>query len=138
MKSLYLLLAAISLSACASIDMPAKWKGLGISTEGLVSIERDSDNNGLYAEYQGVDQTALFNRVSNTLLTDGYKKSGDAFDGTIVGYVKNGDRLAMKVEQIGSNVRLSIFDGNSRNRILHGIIFGKYHDNSAGAGSGSR
>jgi hypothetical protein len=106
--------------------MPSRWEKLGIKTEGLKTIEDDTDENGLYLEYQGRSIESLYDDVTQALTAAGYRKSHVAFEGKVLGFEKQNEQLAVKVDQFGDYLYLAVFNERGKDPVLHGVVFGKY------------
>jgi hypothetical protein len=111
------------LGSCATAA-PERWRTLQYPRQGFVQVEKDSNEHGLYIEYSGVSRAQLLSQIEAALLADGYAKVGVAFDGTVLGYSKGNEKLAVKVDQFGQQLFLAIFDEHGKEPMLHGVVFG--------------
>jgi hypothetical protein len=125
-KTASIMLGAMLVAACSSSKLPAKWEELGVSKEGLVKVESETDQNGLYLEYRGRSRESILDSATQSLTGAGYKKIGVAFDGEVLGFEKEKDQLAVKVDQFGDSFYLAIFNEHGKEPLLHGVVFGKY------------
>jgi hypothetical protein len=126
MKMRFVLPAMLLLAACSLEHMPAKWRELGISEEGLVRVEDETDENGLYLEYRGRSREELTASVWHALTTSGYTRSHSALDGNALGFEKDDDRLVVKIDRVEDRLYLAIFNEKGKDPLLHGVVFGKY------------
>lgn len=126
---LFLIIVMLFLS-CSSPDSqvqtPKKWIELGITTDGLVEVESNSDENGFYAKYAKTSREVLIKKISENLVAVGYKQVGTAFDGYVLGFAKGEDKLALKVDQFGEDLYLALFNEKGKEPLLHGVVFEKY------------
>jgi len=128
-KYILRLIAAITvtvMTACSSPPVPVKWRGISVVKTNLVRVEEATNSHGLYLEYKGLSRDVLLQRATASLLGAGYKKAGIAFDGTVLGFSKGTEQLAVKVDQFGETLYLAIFDEGGKEPLLHGVVFGKY------------
>jgi len=133
MKTLLYLIAMLTFVGC-SRDVPARWGSLPYPKEHLSIVESATNEHGIYIEYQGLTRTQLLQQVEAGLKGVGYVKVGEAFDGTVFGYSKGEDRLAVKVDQFGGKLFLAVFDEQGKEPLLHGVVFGKYQVGEAASG----
>jgi hypothetical protein len=126
MKQFLLMLGMATLISCSASQVPTKWSHLGIAEKGLVKVEKQTDENGLYAQYRGVSRDDLLRSISQSLVASGYVKVGTAFDGNVIGFTKGKDQLAVKVDQLDDTLYLAIFNEKGKEPLLHGVVFRKY------------
>ena len=109
-------------------EIPQKWKSIGIPIQGIVQISKSSDQNGFYADYSKITRKVLWEKVSSSFKKSGFKKVGTAFGGTVIGFALGDDKIAMKIDQTGDILHLSLFNskGLGSAALLHGVVFGKY------------
>jgi hypothetical protein len=121
------LLLALTLCICAcSADVPTRWRSLPYPKEHLIAVEKATDDHGIYLEYKGTSRELLLRQIEANLKFAGYAKTGEAFSGTVFGFSKGEDKLAVKVDQFGEKLFLAIFDAQGKEPLLHGAVFGKY------------
>lgn len=119
-------LGVFIMAACSDPQLPKKWSDLRITKEGLVQVEKGTDENGFYVEYSGISREDLLRRVSQSLIASGYAHVSTAFDGKVIGFIKGEDKLAVKIDQFGDTLYLAIFNEKGKEPLLHGVVFGKY------------
>lgn len=125
MKTLLYLLAMLTLVACSS-DVPSRWSFLQYPKEHLSAVGSSTNEHGIYIEYEGGSRVQLLQQVEAGLKAAGYVKVAEAFEGTVLGYSKGEDKLAIKVDQFGETLFLAVFDAQGMEPLLHGVVFGKY------------
>lgn len=125
-KKIILIFSLMTTKAFAGPQMPADWTSLKIAEQGLVRIEGETDENGLYVEYRGLSRDALLRRVFQSMEEAGYALVGTALNGAVAGFAKDQDRLALKIDQFGDSLYLAIFNEKGKEPLLHGIVFGQY------------
>lgn len=126
MKGAFVLVTMLAVSGCSGGGLPARWSGLPVPEAGLVAVEDGTDQNGLYLEYRGWTVEQLFESVSHSLEAAGYVRTRSVLEGRVLGFEKNQERLAVKVDQFGSSLYVSIFNEAGKDPLLHGVVFGKY------------
>jgi hypothetical protein len=125
MKTLLCLLAMLAFVACSS-SVPTRWSSLPYPKEHLSAVESATNEHGIYLQYEGLARAQLLQEVEAGLKAAGYVKVAEAFEGTVVGYSKGEERLAVKVDQFGEKLFLAVFDAQGKEPLLHGVVFGKY------------
>lgn len=125
-RSLRVLLGVLLLSACGPKEIPENWRYIKLPTAGFVRVEDNTDENGLYIEYQGASREELFRQVSAAMVAAGYSAHGEAFHGTVVGFQRGESQLAMKIDQFGESLYVAIFNEHGKEPLLHGVVFGRY------------
>ncbi len=113
-------------AACSSQAIPPEWEELGIAGDGLVRVEKESDENGLYLEFRDRSRESLYESARKALERSGYTQSRVAFDGDVLGFERNDDQLVVKVDEFGGSSHLAIFNERGKDPLLHGVVFGKY------------
>lgn len=123
-----LAVACLVTVSCSADPIPKKWIEIGIPTDNIVQLGKETNENGFYADYNSISRRELWDSVSKALEAVGYSEVGSAFGGTVLGFVRGDDQLAMKIEQTGNLLHLSIFNskGGGSAELLHGAVFGKY------------
>jgi hypothetical protein len=116
---------AIAVAAC-SPAAPSEWRGIPLVKDKLVKVEDTTNDHGLYAVYSGISRAEVFQRVATVMAGAGYTKVGEAFEGSVHGYTKGTEQLAVKVDQFGDQLFLAIFDAKGKEPLMHGVMFGKY------------
>lgn len=119
------ILGAAVVAAC-SPAVPAEWRGIPVVKDQLVKVEGDTNEHGLYAVYSGVSRAEVFQRMAAAMAGAGYTKVGEAFEGSVHGYTKGAEQLAVKVDQFGDQLFLAVFDAKGKEPLVHGVMFGKY------------
>lgn len=119
------ILGAAALAAC-SPAAPTEWRGIPVVKDQLVKVEGDTNDHGLYAVYSGVSRAEVFQRTAAAMAGAGYTKVGEAFEGSVHGYTKGSEQLAVKVDQFGDQLFLAVFDAKGKEPLMHGVMFGKY------------
>jgi hypothetical protein len=126
MRFFLVIVLAIIMTSCSDPKVPTKWAELKITNEGFEKVEKETDQNGYYVIYSGISRDQLLKNVSQSLFAAGYKEVGTAFGGSVLGYAKDQDRLAVKIDQLDGKLYLAIFNENGKEPLLHGTVFGKY------------
>jgi len=116
-------LAACLVAGCSK-KTPARWSALHLPADGLEKVLPETDDHIYYADYTGVDEAALWARVTAALGAAGYEPACNMFDGHVRGFSKGADQLTAKIDTLGA-VALTIFDAQSKEALLHGACFGK-------------
>lgn len=124
MCCLALALGILNLACRAKV--PDAWKELGLPDKGLKKVYDDTDDNGFYADYAGINAAILRKTVASALKVAGYSQACEAFNGAVVGYAKGEQRLAVKIDLLGDVIGLSVFNERGKERLIHGACFGKY------------
>jgi len=106
--------------------MNDRWKELGVPQEGITLILSSSDEHGFFANYSGLEHGQLLQLVSEKLEAAGYEEACSIFDGRVVGFKKGEEELGVKVDLLGGEVGLSVFDSQSHEEMLLGLCFGRY------------
>jgi hypothetical protein len=133
----YLLLVGLGLSALSLIMMPGcskkvpkRWSDLGLPTDGLQKVLKETDEHGYYADHVGHDVAAFWEKVSTAIQRAGYTPACSEFDGLIKGFSKGNDRIVVKIDTLSGStdglLALAIFDEQGKDPLLHGVCFGKY------------
>ena len=115
---LFLTLGISLLCECSTNEIPDKWKDLKITDKGLVEIEKETDENGLYLKYEGISRDDLLRNVSHSLVASNYKEVGTAFKGSVIGFIKGDDKLAVKIDQFDKTLYLAIFNEKGKGQNL--------------------
>lgn len=125
MRFLIFIIIILSSTQCIAKEIPEKWKKIGLLTETLVHIDKETDENGFYADYHKLSNKALWEKVELALKQSGYNKTGSILDGLVIGFMKGDDKIAAKIEQTGDILHLSIFNDKGRGgaSLLHGLLF---------------
>ena len=114
-----------ALASCASNSEPPIWQGISFPSAGFESVEGTSNEHGIYLVYHDLEYQDLFTELEQSLGQAGYSKVGEAFDGAVVGFVKERSEIAMKVDQFGSTFYVALFDEKGKEPILHKLVFGR-------------
>ena len=112
MKAAWVLVACLAAGACAK-KTPARWSALHLPADGLEKVLPETDDHIYYADYTGLDEAALWAKVTAALGAAGYKPACSLFDGHLRGFSKGDDQLAAKIDTLGA-VALTIFDAQSK------------------------
>ena len=124
MKAAWVLVACLASAGC-SIKTPPRWSALHLPADGLEKVLPETDDHIYYADYTGVDEAALWVKVTAALGAAGYQPACSMFEGHLRGFSKGADQLAAKIDTVGV-VALTIFDAQSKEALLHGACFGKF------------
>jgi len=106
--------------------MNDRWKELGIPEEGITLILDSSDEHGFFANYRGFNHEQLLNLVSRQLEEAGYEEACSFLDGRLIGFKKGEEEMGVKVDLLGDEVGLSVFDSESHEEMFLGLCFGRY------------
>jgi hypothetical protein len=136
---LFLITIGISLfCSCSSTKIPEKWDVLKITNKGLIEIEKETDENGLYLKFEGISRNDLLKNVKESLNAANYEEIGDAFEGRVIGFTNGEENLAVKIDQFDKTLYLAIFNENGKEPLLHRVVFGKYNVNRIASGEKAR
>jgi hypothetical protein len=124
MKARWMLVACLAAGACAK-KTPARWSDLHLPAEGLEKVLPETNDHIYYADYTGVDEAALWGKLTTALGAAGYQPACSMFEGHLRGFSKGDDQLAAKIDTVGV-VALTVFDAQSKEWLLHGACFGKF------------
>jgi|GEM_PF-1932767 len=120
-------------SACDKSDVAAaprktdqRWASLGLPESRVVKVLADSNEHGYFANYSGSDPKAFLVDISSRIEAAGYTKVCTAFEGWVVGFKKGNETIGVKVDALGDEVGLSVFDDESREELILGVCTGKY------------
>lgn len=90
--------------------MPERWKLLGMPQSGIKKIYKQSDENGLFIDYERKeDYELLFSRIDSILIKAGYAATCKEFDGFVRGYSSMNENLIVTLD-LGENFSLSIYN----------------------------
>jgi hypothetical protein len=106
--------------------MHERWEELGVPQEGITLILESSDQHGFFANYIGVEHGQLLDAVSSQLEAAGYEEACSYLDGRLIGFTKGVEEIGVKVDLLGEEVGLSVFDSESHEKLLLGLCFGRY------------
>ncbi|WP_260295059.1 hypothetical protein [Sedimenticola hydrogenitrophicus] len=138
MKKLIIASGFLAMAAFAAPQLPANWANLNITDRGMVQVEKETDENGLYVEYKGLSREELLGSVVQALNRAGYVLVGTALDGVVAGFANGKERLALKIDQFGDSLFLAIFNEKGKEPLLHGMVFGQYTAKRAASGDQAR
>lgn len=116
---------ATAIAPAAPVDVPKRWSELRLPADGLTKVLAGTDAHGYYADYAGSDRDGLWQKVTAALGAAGYAPACTAFDDTVRGFAKGGDKLAAKIDSLGG-LSLSLFDAQGHEPLLHGVCFGRF------------
>jgi hypothetical protein len=90
--------------------MPERWKKLGMPQSGVMRIEKQSDENGLFIDYERKgDHELLFSKIDSVLVGAGYTATCKELDGLVRGYTCTNENLVVKLD-LGDYFSLSIYN----------------------------
>jgi hypothetical protein len=125
-----LFFVALGLMPGCSTKVPKRWADLGLPTDGLQKVLKETDEHGYYADHVGHDVAGFWEKVSTALQRAGYTPACSEFDGLVKGFAKGNDRLVVKVDTLDGSTEgllaLAIFDEQGKDPLLHGVCYGKY------------
>lgn len=118
-----LILAIIS---CSKNPELTKWTEIGFTPDNRVKVASRTDKNGFYADYEKISESELKAHIESVFKASGFQYVGDAFDGAAWGYGKGEEKYAVKIEQTGNVLHLSVFNEMGGDPLIHGVVFSKY------------
>lgn len=138
MRAIVLCILFFSAISCSQQETPDKWIDLGLPTDNLIKVSKDTDEHGYYADYTGVTEQELKSRVEKAFKVAGLQYAGDAFEGLAWGYQSNEEKYAVKIEYTGSTLHLSVFDEKGIDPLIHGVVFSKYSEGEKVTGEAAK